>query len=119
MMEAKLRQMESTNPKPTPNPSNLPESTVPVSTPHLYHPSLPLKPPAPVNFGARAHSQRSAPKSKVILPPLPFLPQSESQSHPIADSKLTAPSARETKFSKLTGVKIGRPKEKLAQMEGD
>ncbi|RDB26809.1 putative RNA-binding protein 18 [Hypsizygus marmoreus] len=118
MMEAKLRQMESTNPKPAPKPTSSESSPQPSSSFSMpYHPSsLPHKPPPSVPEGLRLPQQsttRSAPKPKTPLPSLPIAPPSRST---LSDSKpgtVTAP-VRQAKTSKLTGVKIGKPKPKPA-----
>jgi len=101
MMEAKLRQMESTNPKPAPIPiastSSEPATTSP-STP--IHPSLPIKPPPALPAHLPSRPQKTS------LPSLPILPQSL----PRAVTKTA--SQRGTRGNKLTGIKIGKSKEK-------
>lgn len=124
MMEAKLRQMESTNPKlakpdintdlegitlpqfpPSASPSTLPQ-----------HPSLPMKPPPTIpEYLRRTRSQpRSSLREKSLLPPLPLpastpSPGNQSQWDVVASS---AP-VRSGKPTRLIGVKVkAKSKEK-------
>jgi len=89
MMEAKLRQMESTNPKPKATPPgvdmddpSLSQSrpSTPMSSSLPYHPSLPVKPPPqlPVGQSANSGAQLIAKpkKNPTALPSLPILPPS-------------------------------------------
>jgi len=134
MMEAKLRQMESTNPKPRvsspPVASSSGLSTVnstPTSRISSGHPSLPNKPPPslPITPDTQQHVSVSSvrmgsrPSTKQIppLPSLPILPQSHTRpSENRASSSSHNSAARQprqtqgTKF-KFAGVKM-KPKEK-------
>ncbi|KAG5645937.1 hypothetical protein DXG03_004727 [Asterophora parasitica] len=133
MMEAKLRQMESTNPKPAPVPgssagdSPSASSARPTTTP-LYHASLPPKPPPAIPEKAAQMQARPA-KPKTPLPQLPLSRASHAQGATgsyltktstaastttlarIAESATTAAatSATTTKpvKTKLIGVKLG------------
>jgi hypothetical protein len=111
MMEAKLRQMESTNPKPPSSTESAP------ATPGL-HPSLPAKPPPPLpsNIAAGLPQSRPTPKTKTPLPSLPILPASLPLSASQSSIKPAAAS-RHPKASKLAGVKIGKGKEKQVPPE--
>lgn len=110
MMEAKLRQMESSKPKPTSGPSSATDARTNSSTSH--HSSLPTKPPPalPENHVPKQLQVRHTPKVKPTLPSLPILPPSQSTRTQSSDPKITA--LRQPKSSKLTGVKIGKSKEK-------
>lgn len=123
MMEAKLRQMERTNPKPTPAASSS-DATPTASTSTPYHPSLPIKPPEalptkhPSNHPLTQPLTRPTPKPKTPLPSLPILPPSNSNSRSrplITESKSNPLSARQAKSSKMIGVKIGKTREKQTQ----
>ena len=138
MMEAKLRQMESTNPKqgnpvialPDMNtdlesitlpqiPPSAPSSTLP------QHPSLPMKPPPTIPEYLRQPTSQSRPwlKEKSSLPPLPLptsIPSPGNQGQCQREKTLhaVAPSAavRSGKPMKFTGVKVkAKPKEKESQ----
>ena|ERR1700733_13943416 len=112
MMEAKLRQMESTNPKPPSSTGSAP------ATPGSHHPSLPAKPPPPLpsNIAAALPQSRPTPKTKTPLPSLPILPPSSQP--PSASQTIKLPAAsRLSKPSKLAGVKIGKAKEKQVPPE--
>jgi len=141
MMEAKLRQMESTNPKPkaTPPPPgvdmddlSLSQSrpSTPISSSLPYHPSLPMKPPPqlPVGQSGNSGAQLMAKPKKIpmALPSLPILPpsllahsSSSRGSEAIQKASFNSLSSvstgsgthRTAKSSKLVGVKI-KPKEK-------
>ena len=133
MMEAKLRQMESTNPKP-PNPVitlldmdtdlegiSLPEisplassssSTLP------QHPSLPMKPPPTIpdylrpNQPTQSRSQPSL-KEKSSLPPLPLPASIPPQREKTRDTVVPSAPVRSGKPMKFIGVKVKtKPKEK-------
>ncbi|KAF9465855.1 hypothetical protein BDZ94DRAFT_1252404 [Collybia nuda] len=107
MMEAKLRQMENSNPKLT---LELPSTTTHTKTgpSSSHHPSLPTKPPPvlPETHIPKQLQARHTPKMNSTLPSLPILPppQPTRMQH-----KISAP--RPPKMSKLAGVKIGKPKE--------
>lgn len=132
MMEAKLRQMEATKPRPPPSASAAePDqgASTSASTTALYHPSLPLKPPPPIPTHMMTHlhtqpRQHSTQKPKTPLPSLPILsssqplPQSMSRP-PQIDSKTNFTPLRQGKSSRFAGVKIGRPKEKVPLPEED
>ena len=133
MMEAKLRQMESTNPKPAKPDMNtdlegitLPQIPPSASSSMLpQHPSLPMKPPPTIPEYLRPnqpmHSQpRSSLKEKSLLPPLP-LPastpspgnQSQGQREKTWDVVASSAPVRSGKPTKLIGVKVkAKPKEK-------
>ncbi|KAF8908072.1 hypothetical protein CPB84DRAFT_1767202 [Gymnopilus junonius] len=144
MMEAKLRQMESSNPRPKPSrPTSAGDmqttndSYIPVASTLPYHPSLPSKPPPSLpSHLAQAPSRPSTPttvKPKTSLPALPLLPQPLQGQHlgPVSETKhlgakplqksISVPTPsnvvqpRPAKSSKLIGVKI-KPKQKT-QME--
>lgn len=129
MMEAKLRQMESTNPKPA-NPDvalldmdtdlegiSLPEIPPSASSSMLpQHPSLPMKPPPTIpdylrpSQPTQSRSQPSV-KEKSLLPPLP-LPAS-SQREKTRDAVALSAPVRSGKSTKFIGVKVKtKPKEK-------
>ena len=92
MMEAKLRQMESTNPKPKPTttppdfdmddrPPSRSRPSTPVSSSSLpYNPSLPMKPPP--QLPAANSTTQIIPKSKTLmaLPSLPMPPMAQGPS---------------------------------------
>jgi len=138
MMEAKLRQMESTNPKPKPSStppdfdmddqssSSRPSPSTPVSSSLPYNPSLPMKPPPQLLAAPGNSGTQTMPKSKtsMALPSLPMPPSSllaeAKSSGKLPIMKSGAPSSipsgsgthpRSAKSSKLVGVKI-KPKEK-------
>jgi len=132
MMEAKLRQMESTNPKPLkPEADSHMEDVGIPSTPSSlpYHPSLPMKPPPAlpehVNIARPSNSKTVfVPKPKTALPALPLTSGSHSlpgrgvELKPSVTPPLIKPNftsslsaIRPTKSAKLIGVKI-KPKEK-------
>ncbi|KAG6917431.1 hypothetical protein DXG01_002517 [Tephrocybe rancida] len=123
MMEAKLRQMESTNPKPAsiPGPSNASASTLRPTTTitTLHHTSLPPKPPPQLPEAlARRPRLTAKPKTSTPLPSLPLLPPTKVQFQPWTDAHTTMSSATaRTSKPKLVGVKIGKPKEKPAPSE--
>ncbi|KAF8634059.1 hypothetical protein AX17_004323 [Amanita inopinata Kibby_2008] len=122
MMEAKLRQLESSNPKPL-----LSEATS-TSRPAPLHPSLPAKPPPPLNkippnhagpMSTAAQEQQKkthAPKHRMPLPSLPIAPpthdsiQAQSVHASLLSSSLQ-PRSNHTR-AKLTGVRIVKSKEK-------
>ncbi|EDQ99801.1 uncharacterized protein LACBIDRAFT_315152 [Laccaria bicolor S238N-H82] len=116
MMEAKLRQMESTNPKPTSTEAEI-DGLDRASTSTLpYHPSLPLKPPPSL---PNPLPKPPRPRIQAPLPALPMLPQ-QQQARSLSDTfKTSSPSPsslqhhppRLAKTTKLAGVKI-KPKEK-------
>jgi hypothetical protein len=128
MMEAKLRQMESTNPKPA-NPvidlldmdtdlESIPLPEIPPSSSSSMlpqHPSLPMKPPPTIPDYLRSNQptpSRAQPslKEKSLLPPLPL-----PASIPSQREKTVAQCApvRSGKPMKFIGVKVKtRPKEK-------
>ena len=137
MMEAKLRQMESTNPKPA-NPDialqdmdtdlegiSLPEIPPLASSSTLpQHPSLPMKPPPTIpdylrpNQPTHSRSQSSL-REKSLLPPLPLpLPTSiPSQREKTRDSVALSAPVRSGKPMKFIGVKVKtKPKEKETEM---
>jgi hypothetical protein len=86
MMEAKLRQMESTNPKPKPTltppdfdmddpSSSRSRPSTPVSSSLPYNPSLPMKPPPQLPAGQSGNSGAQItpkPKTSMALPSLPM-----------------------------------------------
>ncbi|KAJ3510457.1 hypothetical protein NLJ89_g4662 [Agrocybe chaxingu] len=125
MMEAKLRQMESTNPKPSIPSSSLEDASAmgspltPSVSPSLpYHSSLPPKPPKPLppHLNVQHPSPLAAPRPKTPLPSLPLLPQSRSSgTPPLGRSSPCLASGLATHAhppkAKLIGVKI-KPKEK-------
>ncbi|KAG5652316.1 hypothetical protein H0H81_005428 [Sphagnurus paluster] len=127
MMEAKLRQMESTNPKPKPtscsstsSPSHListSQSTTTSKTP-LFHASLPAKPPPalPTTINSKPHTHT---KPKATLPALPIVPPSNLQGRPVVPLEGHVSSAARTARTKLTGVKIGKPKDKDKDKQKD
>ncbi|KAG6816977.1 hypothetical protein H0H87_001292 [Tephrocybe sp. NHM501043] len=110
MMEAKLKQMESTNPKSA---LALTSGSTPATTP-LHHASLPLKPPPslPQSLASKY------PKPKIPLPALPLLPPTKLQLQPRGDAHPTTVSVSKPTKTKLIGVKIGKPKEKTAPQNG-
>ncbi|KAG6862226.1 hypothetical protein C0995_002157 [Termitomyces sp. Mi166 len=118
MMEAKLRQMESTNPKPAliSGSSSSPPicgSSSTVTTASLHHASLPPKPPPPLpeTFSSQP---RAMTKPKAPLPSLPLLPRAKLQLQTRTETQsLAAPASTRTSKPKLVGVKIGKPKEKI------
>jgi hypothetical protein len=91
MMEAKLRQMESTNPKPAKPVIALPDLDTDLEPPALsptlpQHPFLPMKPPPviPEHLGPNQPTQsqsRPSLKEKGLLPPLPTLPMPFPRNH--------------------------------------
>jgi len=127
MMEAKLRQMESTNPKPAKPVIALPDMDTDlesISLPHIpsasssslpQHPSLPMKPPPTIPEYLRPNQPtqsqpRPSLKEKSVLPPLP-LPASPLQCQREKTREVVLPS-RSGKPMKLTGVKLkAKPKE--------
>jgi hypothetical protein len=124
MMEAKLRQMERTKPKPPPSSESAPAISRSGSPPMSHHPSLPAKPlqslPADLVPGlSLSHSfSRPTPRAKPPLPSLPIPPSSLSQ--PVSQSSVRetkSTTLRQPKSSKLVGVKIGKPKEKKVPPE--
>jgi len=113
-MEAKLRQMEDSNPKPL-----LSESTPTATSSTLpHHTSLPTKPPPPNLAAGLLNLQphpRSGSKPKSPLPSLPILPQSKTQSTSqsfVKEGKSSTTPSRQPKSAKFVGVKIHKPKEK-------
>jgi len=116
MMEAKLRQMESSNPKPKPTTTppyfdmddqlpSRPRPPTPVSSSLPYNPSLPMKPPPqlPAAQSGNAATQIKS-KTSMALPSLPMPPTaqgpsgrgSEAQSStkvPIMKGNLNGPSS--------------------------
>ncbi|KAG6896437.1 hypothetical protein C0992_008314, partial [Termitomyces sp. T32_za158] len=115
MMEAKLRQLENSRPKPAPT---LDSSTVsPDSTPtaataaSLHHPSLPPKPPPPLPE-ACSSQPRAATKPRTPLPSLPLLPPVKFRLQSQTETQSTTSVPTRTSKPKLIGVKIGKPKEK-------
>ncbi|KAG6842114.1 hypothetical protein C0991_002768 [Blastosporella zonata] len=102
MMEAKLKQMERTNPKPA-------STSTPTTTP-LEHASLPPKPP-PLLPDSLVNKARTATKPKTPLPALPLLTPAKTKLQ--FQAPVTAP-AKATK-AKLVGVKIGKSKEKTTE----
>ena len=139
MMEAKLRQMESTNPKPA-NPDialldmdtdlegiSLPEAPPPAPSSILpQHPSLPMKPPPTIpdflrpNQPTQSRSQPSL-REKSLLPPLPLLMSTPSHREKTRDV-LAQPSGqpvRSGKPTKFIGIKVvkTKPKEKEKEKE--
>ena len=134
MMEAKLRQMESTNPKPS-NPDiaqldmdtdlegiSLPEIPPSASSSVLpQHPSLPMKPPPTIpdylrpNQPTQSRSQPSL-KEKSLLPPLPLPASISSQREKTRDLVALSAPVRSGKPTKFVGVKVKtKPKEKEAE----
>ncbi|KAF5381642.1 hypothetical protein D9615_005485 [Tricholomella constricta] len=126
MMEAKLRQMERTNPKPAPVSMPDPSSSSAASTSQptstttttpLYHASLPLKPPPTIPQRLAQSKARPAAtaKPKAPLPSLPILPPSQGQARAAlsTDFHMTTRPAK----AKLTGVKIGKPRDKVGPSE--
>ncbi|KAF8066801.1 hypothetical protein FPV67DRAFT_1496535 [Lyophyllum atratum] len=125
MMEAKLRQMESTNPKPAPIPGSSTSSRPAAASTSTstfttgarpYHASLPLKPP-PAMPGTFGQAKPRTTKPKTPLPSLPILPSSQLHTQtpsPRTDSPKTSGPQRPTKTTKMSGIKIGKPKEKVA-----
>ena len=131
MMEAKLRQMESTNPKPANPVTDLldtdtdlegisPEIPPSVSSSTLpQHPSLPMKPPPTIpdylrpNQPTQSRSQPSL-KEKSLLPPLPLPASIPSQREKTRDAVApSGQSVRSGKPMKFIGVKVKtKPKEK-------
>jgi hypothetical protein len=137
LMEAKLRQMESTNPKPKaiPTPPDVDmddRPSTPTSSSLPYNPSLPKKPPPqlPIEQSGKTRAQLTAKpkKTAMVLPSLPILPSSSlaqgsssrASEAPILKASSNAPPSmptgsgthhRTAKSSKLVGVKI-KPKEK-------
>ena len=130
-MEAKLRQMESTNPKPA-NPDialldmdtdlegiSLPEILPSVSSSTLpQHPSLPMKPPPTIpdylrpNQPTQSRPQPSL-KEKSLLPPLPLPASLPSQREKTRDAVASSVPVRSGKPMKFVGVKVKtKPKEK-------
>ena len=138
MMEAKLRQMESTNPKPA-NPDTalldmdtdlegiaLPENSPSASSTTLpQHPSLPMKPPPTIpdflkpNQPTQSRSQPTL-KEKSSLPPLPLpasIPsQREKTRDPVAPSGQPVRPGKPMKFIGIKVVKT-KPKEKEKETE--
>jgi hypothetical protein len=139
MMEAKLRQMESTNPKPK-NPDvalldmdtdlegiPLPAEVPPPASSSMLpqHPSLPMKPPPTIpdflrsNQPTQSRSQSSL-KEKSLLPPLPLPASIPSQREKIRDAVApTGQPVRSGKPMKFIGIKVGKakPKEKEKEKE--
>ncbi|KDR70273.1 hypothetical protein GALMADRAFT_76553 [Galerina marginata CBS 339.88] len=134
-MEAKLRQMERTNPRPKPtNPSGDIEmdspspsgSATPPTSSLPYHPSLPSKPPPalPAHMTVQLPPKSNTPpttRPKVPLPSLPMLPPSNGLDllgKPLQKltstpgTSATSSQPRPAKSSKLIGVKIKSKKEK-------
>ncbi|KAG5342930.1 putative RNA-binding protein 18 [Termitomyces sp. T112] len=111
LMEAKLKQMETTNPKlaPTPGSVSCGYTNTAATTP-LHHASLPPKPPPPLPE-AFSSQPRAAAKPKAPLPSLPLLPPAKLQSQ-IGTQPTAALVPTRTSKPKLVGVKIGKPKEK-------
>ena len=132
MMEAKLRQMESTNPKPA-NPEivlldmdtdleGIPLPEIPPSASSSstlpQHPSLPMKPPPTIPDYLRPSQptlSRSQPslKEKCLLPPLPLPASIPSQREKTRDPVALSAPIRSGKPTKFIGVKVrAKPKEK-------
>jgi len=138
MMEAKLRQMESTNPKPAKPVMAQPDMdtdlegiTLPQIPPSVssstlpQHPSLPMKPPPTIpeylkpNQATQSQSRPSL-KEKSLLPPLPLpvsipFPRNQGLGQREKTRDAVAPSAlvRSGKPTKFIGVKVkAKPKEK-------
>ena len=114
MMEAKLRQMESTNPKPTSMEAETDGSDGASTSTLPFHPSLPLKPPPSL---PNPLPKPPRPRIQAPLPALPMLPQ-QQQARSLSDTlKTSSPSPsslqppRVAKATKLAGVKI-KAKEK-------
>ena len=132
MMEAKLRQMESTNPKTT-NPDiapldmdtdleGIPLADIPPSSSSSstlpQHPSLPMKPPPTIpdylrpNQPTQARSQPSL-KEKCMLPSLPLPASIPSQREKTRDAVVPSAPIRSGKPMKFIGVKVkAKAKEK-------
>jgi len=127
LMEAKLRQMESTNPKPAKPIIVLPDMdtdlegvTLPQISPSAsssmlpQHPSLPMKPPPTIPEHLRPNQptqsqSRPSLKEKSLLPPLPLLasipsPGNQGQGH-LREITRDA-SVRSGKPTKFIGVKV-------------
>jgi hypothetical protein len=125
MMEAKLRQMESTNPKPSALSESTPAASTSKSVPIAHHPSLPAKPPPSLTTDLvsglpLSHSySRPTPRAKPSpLPSLPIPPTSLSQPVSQSSARETKSTAlRQQKPSRLAGVKIGKPKDKKVPPE--
>ena len=127
MMEAKLRQMESTNPKPAKPVIALPdldtdlEGPPALSPPTLpQHPSLPMKPPPMIPEHLRPNpptqsQSRPSLKEKSLLPSLPLplsmpFPRNQCQGEKKRDAVAPVRSAKPMKF---IGVKVKtKPKER-------
>ncbi|GLB41074.1 putative RNA recognition motif containing protein [Lyophyllum shimeji] len=119
MMEAKLRQMESTNPKPAlipgsstsvrPDEASTPPPPTAGTLPH--HASLPPKPPPPLpeSLLALGQPKPKTTKPKTPLPSLPILPPSQSQSQSRLSLTTESAPAKSAKTTKLIGVKIKKP----------
>ncbi|TFK37034.1 hypothetical protein BDQ12DRAFT_685713 [Crucibulum laeve] len=107
-MEAKLRQMESTNPKPAPPRSDASSPSTPVTSQLStlpIHPSLPLKPPPQLSLNKstplpQANSSQMPLKPKIPLPSLPFFPSARS-SH-LNTPPLSRPNSTSISKSSLT-----------------
>lgn len=115
MMEAKLRQLENSHPKPEPTLDSStvsPESTSTAATAtSLHHPSLPPKPPPPLPE-ACSNQPRVVAKPKVPLPSLPLQPPVKFRLQSQTETQSTTSALTRTSKSRLVGVKIGKPKEK-------
>ena len=131
MMEAKLRQMESTDPKPAKPVITLPDmdtdlegTTLPqfsssASSTLPPHPSLPMKPPPTIPEHLRPNQptpSRPSLKEKSLLPPLPLPASIPSLRNQVQSQQrdMVAPSApvRSGKPMKFIGVKVKtKPKE--------
>ena len=137
MMEAKLRQMESTNPKPPANPDvalldmdtdlegiSLPEISPSESSSMLpQHPSLPMKPPPTIpdylrpNQPTQPRSQLSL-KEKSLLLPLPLPASIPSQREKTREAVAPSVPVRSGKSMKFIGIKVKtKPKEKEKEKE--
>ena len=134
MMEAKLRQMESTNPKPA-NPAialldmdtdleGIPLAETPSASSSStlpQHPSLPMKPPPTIpdylrpSQPTQSRSQPSS-KEKSSLPPLPLPASIPSQREKTRDAVSLSAPVRSGKPMKFIGVKVKtKPKEKESE----
>ena len=136
MMEAKLRQMENTNPKPA-NPDvalldmdadlegiSLPENPPSASSSILpQHPSLPMKPPPTIpnhlrpNQPTQSRSQSSL-KEKSSLPLLPLPASIPSQREKTRDAVASSGQpVRSGKPMKFIGIKVVKTKQKEKEKE--
>ncbi|KAG6868102.1 hypothetical protein C0993_007512 [Termitomyces sp. T159_Od127] len=111
MMEAKLRQLENSHPKPILTLDVCESTSTAVTAPSLHHPSLPPKPPPPLPE-ASSSQLRAVAKPKTHLPSLPLLPPVKFRLQSQTETQSTTPAPARTSKPKLIGVKIGKPKEK-------